>query len=89
MFYTVYARWSVESYTVTFDVRGGNETIDAQTVEYNGILTKPTDPTKEELGIVVKVKDRRYNPTKTNRRVPNAEQKAAIIDAMVKYKLVD
>ena len=44
---TIYAKWSIESYTVSFDVKGGNETIDAQTVEYNGTITKPTDPTKE------------------------------------------
>lgn len=44
---TIYAKWSIESYTVSFDVKGGNETIDAQTVEYNGTITKPTDPTKD------------------------------------------
>lgn len=44
---TIYAKWSIESYTVSFDVKGGNETIDTQTVEYNGTITKPTDPTKE------------------------------------------
>ena len=44
---TIYAKWSIESYTVSFDVKGGNETIDSQTVEYNGTITKPSDPTKE------------------------------------------
>ena len=44
---TIYAKWSIESYTVSFDVKGGNETIDSQTVEYNGTITKPADPTKE------------------------------------------
>ncbi|MBR6071629.1 MAG: InlB B-repeat-containing protein [Acholeplasmatales bacterium] len=44
---TIYAKWAIESYTVSFNVKGGNETIDDQTVEYNGTLTKPTDPTKD------------------------------------------
>ena len=44
---TIYAKWSIDSYTVSFDVNGGNEAIDDQIVEYNGTLTKPTDPTKE------------------------------------------
>ena len=44
---TIYAKWSIESYTVSFDVKGGNETIVDQTIEYNGTVTKPTDPTKD------------------------------------------
>ncbi len=37
----------VTSYTVTFDVNGGNETIASQTVESGKLATKPVDPTKE------------------------------------------
>lgn len=37
----------VTSYTVTFDVNGGNETIADQTVESGKLITKPADPTKE------------------------------------------
>ena len=37
----------VTSYTVTFDVNGGNETIASQTVESGNKVTKPADPTKE------------------------------------------
>ncbi len=44
---TIYAKWSIESYTVSFNVKGGNETIPSQTVEYNKTLTKPTNPTKD------------------------------------------
>jgi len=44
---TIYAKWSIESYIVAFDVKGGNETIDDQTVEYNGTITRPNNPTKD------------------------------------------
>ena len=44
---TIYAKWSIESYTVAFDVKGGKETIDDQTVEYNGTITRPNNPTKD------------------------------------------
>ncbi len=37
----------VTSYTVTFDVNGGNETIADQTVESGKLVSKPEDPTKE------------------------------------------
>ena len=33
--------------TITFDVDGGNETIDNQTVCVDSLVTKPTDPTKD------------------------------------------
>ena len=68
-----------------------NDDIIEYVKDYHNLNVNPSmiADVREELGIVVKVKDRRYNPTKINRRVPNAEQKAAIIDAMVKYKLID
>ena len=37
----------VTSYTVTFDVNGGNETIADQTVESGKLVTKPENPTRE------------------------------------------
>ena len=37
----------VTSYTVTFDVNGGNETIADQTVESGKLTTKPENPTRE------------------------------------------
>ena len=44
---TLYAKWAIDTFTVSFDVKGGSETIDDQTVEYNSTVTKPTDPTKD------------------------------------------
>ncbi|TXG34449.1 LPXTG cell wall anchor domain-containing protein, partial [Listeria monocytogenes] len=41
---TLYAQFSINNYTATFDVDGKTTT---QTVNYHGLLTKPTDPTKE------------------------------------------
>jgi len=43
---TIYAQWTINTYTVTFDSRGGSA-IAPQTVPYNDTATKPTtDPTK-------------------------------------------
>lgn len=39
---TLYAKWQINEYTVTFDVDGGVGTVDSQTVEYNTSATKPT-----------------------------------------------
>lgn len=41
----LYAKWSVNSYTVNFESNGGT-TVDSQTVEYNEVLSKPVVPTK-------------------------------------------
>ncbi len=44
---TLYAKWDINTYTVTFDTDGGSA-VEAQSVEYNGNATSPvTDPTKE------------------------------------------
>lgn len=42
---TIYAKW-VEVFTVTFNSNGGSE-ITSQSIEDGGLVTKPTDPTKE------------------------------------------
>ena len=39
---TVYAKWNINSYTVSFDVEG----VASQTVQFGSLATKPTDPTK-------------------------------------------
>jgi len=42
---TLYAKWSKESYTVTFDTNGGSEVL-AQEVGYNELVKAPVAPTK-------------------------------------------
>ena len=48
---TLYAKWTVNSYTVTWDPNGGNWGGSAEnkvdTYEYGAAITKPTDPTLE------------------------------------------
>lgn len=39
---TLYAKWEINEYTVTFNVNGGTGTVAPQTVEYNQSATKPT-----------------------------------------------
>jgi|GEM_PF-2355437 len=43
---TVYAQWTLNSYTVTFNSNGGSIVAD-QTVAYNSTVTEPTAPTRE------------------------------------------
>ena len=43
---TLYAKWTVNTYTVTFNTNGGSA-VDSQTVNYNSTATTPTAPTKE------------------------------------------
>ena len=44
---TIYAKWTINSYKVTFDTNGGSE-VSGQTVEWNKLAAKPeTEPTKE------------------------------------------
>lgn len=40
------AKWTPITYTVTFDSDGGTS-VATQTISYNGVITKPEDPTKE------------------------------------------
>ncbi|MGL5020860.1 MAG: InlB B-repeat-containing protein, partial [Mycoplasmatales bacterium] len=42
---TLYANWTVNSYTVSFDSKGGSP-VSNQNVNYNDLVTKPNDPTK-------------------------------------------
>lgn len=42
---TLYAKWTVNSYTVSFDLQGHGSTIDAQTINYGAKATQPTAPT--------------------------------------------
>ena len=42
---TLYAKWTVNSYTVSFDLQGHGETITAQTINYGAKATQPTTPT--------------------------------------------
>lgn len=41
---------------------------------------------KDKIGICVKKKDRRYDPTQKNKRIPSPEQYKAIIDVMNQYR---
>jgi uncharacterized repeat protein (TIGR02543 family) len=43
---TLYAQWTINTYTVTFDSQGGSA-VASQTVEHGGKVTEPTAPTKE------------------------------------------
>ncbi len=42
---TLYAKWTINEYTVTFNANGGSE-VEEQKVEYNAVASEPTDPTK-------------------------------------------
>ncbi len=42
---TLYAKWTINSYTVTFSVDGGSSTGSLTTI-YGSTITQPTDPTK-------------------------------------------
>ncbi|GHV72368.1 hypothetical protein AGMMS49928_29100 [Spirochaetia bacterium] len=43
---TLYAKWTINTYTVTYNTQGGS-TVTAQEVNANSQLNKPSDPTKE------------------------------------------
>ena len=43
---TLYAKWTVNTYTVTFETNGGSA-VDSQTIVDNGTATIPTAPTKD------------------------------------------
>lgn len=42
---TLYAKWTANNYTVSFDLQGHGETITDQTINYGGKATQPTTPT--------------------------------------------
>lgn len=41
----LYAKWTINTYTVTFDSNGGSA-VSSQTIDYGGLVTKPTNPTR-------------------------------------------
>ena len=43
---TLYAKWTLNTYTVTFDSQGGSK-VDSQAVSHGGTVTEPTAPTYE------------------------------------------
>jgi len=43
---TLYAKWTINNYTVSFDSQGGNS-ISPSSIVYNTTVTAPVDPTKE------------------------------------------
>ena len=43
---TLYAKWTASPYTITFNSNGGSE-VAPISANYNDVVTKPTDPTKE------------------------------------------
>ena len=47
---TLQAVWSIKQITITFDTDGGNK-IDPVTINYNELVTEPTKPTKEGIGV--------------------------------------
>ena len=44
---TLYAKWNINSYDVSF-VSNGGSSVDNQTIEYNALVTKPADPTRDK-----------------------------------------
>ena len=42
---TLYAKWNINSYTVSFNSNGGNA-IDSQHINYNGVAAQPDNPTR-------------------------------------------
>lgn len=43
---TLIAKWDIQKYTVTFDSNGGSD-VPAKNVEYNTVVEKPSNPTKD------------------------------------------
>ena len=43
---TLYAKWNINQYSITFEENGGSSVTDI-TLNYNELITKPTNPTKE------------------------------------------
>ncbi|MCC5910806.1 MAG: InlB B-repeat-containing protein [Clostridiaceae bacterium] len=43
---TIYGKWEINQYTVTFDSQGGS-VVDVETVDYNDLIVEPEAPVKE------------------------------------------
>ncbi|MCK9289588.1 MAG: InlB B-repeat-containing protein [Acholeplasmataceae bacterium] len=48
---TIYANWQIKTFQITFDTDGGSE-VEMVEVEYQGLLSKPVNPTKEGYAFV-------------------------------------
>ena len=44
---TLYAKWTIYNYQVTFDLQGHGSSIAAQTIDHGGLVSKPADPSAE------------------------------------------
>lgn len=44
---TLYAKWTVNKYTVTFDMNGHGTAVPSQTVEHGSLAVRPADPAKD------------------------------------------
>jgi len=44
--FTLYAKWNINSYTVSFNANGGNYTPDMITANYNSLIEEPAEPQK-------------------------------------------
>jgi len=44
---TIYAKWTIYNYQVTFDLQGHGSSIAAQTIDHGGLVSKPADPLAE------------------------------------------
>lgn len=51
---TLYAKWTVNSYTVTFDSKGG-DAVPSATVTYGNTVSKPSDPENPSLDDTIKM----------------------------------
>jgi uncharacterized protein (TIGR02145 family)/uncharacterized repeat protein (TIGR02543 family) len=56
---TLYAKWTLNIYAVTFDSKGGSA-VSAQSIEHGGKLTEPTAPTRANHTLVGWYKDTLY-----------------------------
>ena len=56
---TLYAKWELETFEVTFDSNGGT-TVDSQTIGYNNKVVEPTDPTKPNAEFLGWYKDNNF-----------------------------
>jgi uncharacterized protein (TIGR02145 family)/uncharacterized repeat protein (TIGR02543 family) len=56
---TLYAKWTLDKYAVTFDSKGGSE-VSAQSIEHGGKVTLPTAPTRANYTLVGWYRDTLY-----------------------------
>jgi len=61
---TLYAKWTVDTYTVTFDAKGGSPTPDPQSKHYGDKVTEPSGVTKAGHSLEGWYADEAYTPAK-------------------------